>query len=117
MVEPHEEKWFINLCAAKQTMTRADYNIDIYPVGIIYDACKAKIAPKCVFIPDRRIIRLMIDAVMTKSVTESDENFMVRFGIIYKENRFLDDIEELETYNTLASVASKGSEDSFFADN
>jgi hypothetical protein len=42
------------------------------------------------FIPDRRIIRLMIGAIMSKPEHTSDERFMLRFGIIDYETNFYD---------------------------
>jgi len=95
MTEPIEEKFIQNLAAAKQKMSMAEWLHDIYPVGIIFDALKVKQPPKCIFVPDRRIIRIMIAAVVAKDENITDERFILKFGLIEKENWLFDERLEL----------------------
>lgn len=47
-----------------------------------YDSEGKKMAPKCIYVPDRKVFRIMIKAIIEKHVDTSDFRFLLKFGLL-----------------------------------
>jgi len=65
-----------------------DFYTEVYPkyiFGAIIESIKKKETvkpPKCVFVPNKEVMRSMIKALVKYGSKDSDEVFLLRFGLI-----------------------------------
>ena len=60
--------------------------MDIYPCSIVGIAKKNKQPPRCIFVPTPIMAKAMVRAILSKPKNESDENFLLKFGLIEEFN-------------------------------
>jgi hypothetical protein len=68
---------------------KSDFNVDLYPADIVLDARKQQLPPKCIFVPDRKILRAMIKAVVLKPEHQTDYQFLLRFSLLDNALQYL----------------------------
>jgi hypothetical protein len=55
---------------------------------VIEEALECRNQPKCIFIPDRKLIRQMINAIVRRDTEESFDDFLLRLGLLDNPNQF-----------------------------
>ena len=63
----------------------------LYPMKVMHRSNKEGTMPKCIFLPSRRLIRLMIRQVIDQeSSYVTEESFLLRMGLIDNLNHHLE---------------------------
>ena len=70
-----------NLKKVKQLASRPFYN-NVYPQKVIDEANKEGIPPRCIYLPTKELMRKLITYVAQKSKSETNETFLVKFGLL-----------------------------------
>ena len=65
---------------------RTYFEKDLYPADIIEEALKSHQTPACIFKPDRKIVRSLIDAIVRRDTDETFDAFLLRLGLLDKPN-------------------------------
>ena len=83
MVEPIGEGNMSNsLLNAKKKLRERKITNFLYPEKMVKKFINLKKYPTCIFMPDKKVLRIMIKACVLKPPAESNETFFVRFGLI-----------------------------------
>ena len=67
-----------------------DFYTEVYPQSVMQSLIEALVnkekvqAPKCIFVPDKRLIKEMIKALLKYGPKDSEEIFLLRFGLFKK---------------------------------
>ena len=51
-------------------------------------------APKMIFVPDRPLIRMIINLVVKKDDVENEDKFLLRFGLLTNHKEKLKDVKK-----------------------
>ena len=84
---------------AKNSINELEFDTEVYPKAI-FEAITTAIVmkeekinpPKCIFVPDTKMIRIMIKALLTYGKNDQEDVFLLRFGILTPKN---DELESM----------------------
>lgn len=76
------------LVKAKSHMSRPFY-ANVYPRKVIAQSIQEGVAPRCIFLPAQELMRTVIQAVATKRPDETNEAFLLKFGLLEEVNLYL----------------------------
>ena len=85
MIDPDKGYEGGKTCCLQQ-IDNYSWDKDIYPQ--IHDISDDGI-PRCIFVPDQRVFRQLIKAVVTKRSKETDEVFLLRLGLIDNPHAYM----------------------------
>lgn len=81
---------------AKNALIPVTFSIDVYPKKIVAEIIEKSETtgtvikpPKCIFLPNKQMIRLMIRAAFKWAKTDTEEAFLLRFGLLDDPNWYL----------------------------
>lgn len=85
MTDPHAD--FNQTIAKTLTMVRKlEFDKEFYPEETMEYSKKYNKAPKCIFIPDRELVRNIIMSMIMKRDDEREGEFLLKFGLIDPES-------------------------------
>jgi hypothetical protein len=96
---------------AHETLKYYNFNTEVYPDTVISELLEATKEhrnikpPKCIFVPSKKIVRIMIKAMAEFATRDSQECFLLRFGLLDDPNWYLkqDPIEHMASVRSGSS--------------
>jgi hypothetical protein len=85
MILAHEEDFQSKITKATQFIKRMTVHKFIFDKERMENALRTKIPPRCIFLPSVPIIRRMIDLIVAREEDETDENFLLKFGLLQEK--------------------------------
>ena len=89
MTDPNDENASLSLSQARQIIRSNDIYGYTYPKSDVKTLLKSAQSPKCIFLPDKDLLRRMIKAVVTKDPKESSWHFLVRFSFLDNPHKYI----------------------------
>jgi hypothetical protein len=93
LINPYSDR---GLEDAQNALIPVTFSVDVYPKKIIKELIETSEAkgtpikpPKCIFLPNKQMIRQMIRAAMKWGKTDTEEAFLLRFGLLDDPNWYL----------------------------
>ena len=89
MIDPTDENSALSLSLARQTLKGNDVQSTIYPRYVFEPLLAGTDNPRCIFIPEKKLLRKMIRSLVQKDEQESSAAFLLRFGLIDNPHKYI----------------------------
>jgi hypothetical protein len=93
MLDPFEIPKSFEL--AHEVLKQYNFYTEVYPDNVVSEILEATTEkrnmqpPKCIFVPSKKIVRTMIRAMAEYGATDSEECFLLRFGLLEDPNWYI----------------------------